>query len=609
MRNFNQLFIYRKKIVKPYVDYVLTWGVALSYLMSIVMIVAVIFEHGFIISFDEKMLIHKIYALVCSTFLVNTSLHIAFDYSSSKVKYRGVTWIVSLMLYLTLIPVIFYEPNPSSWIHYIWSIFNSPLYKIGLLVTLSFLQLSNGIVLLLSKRVNPSFIFSISFFIIILLGTGLLMLPRSTYEGISFLDALFTSTSATCVTGLATVDISSVFTPIGIFIIMLLIQVGGLGVMTLTSFFALFFMGNASLNNQVMMCDMVSSKSLNSLISTLLYIFGFTLIIEASGAAIILYSIHGSLGMTFNEEVAFSIFHSVSAFCNAGFSTLPNNLGNEALMSGHNIFYWAISILIILGGIGFPILVNIYETVKYKIFELYERYIKQNDRVAKRVHLYNLNTRIVMLMTLILITSGTLIIAILEWNNGFATMPMLDKFTHSFFTAVCPRTAGFNSVTISSFSIPTILLIIMMMMIGGGTQSTAGGIKVNVFAVIILNLKAILYGTNKVTIFNRQLSDDSIRRSNSTLILYLMFMFVGLFTLSIMEPEADLVALLFECISALSTVGASLDLTASLGGDSKVVIIILMFVGRVGVLTMMSSLIKQHKNIKYKYPSGTIIIN
>ena len=181
--------------------------------------------------------------------------------------------------------------------------------------------------------------------------THCLLLPRATYNGISWIDALFISTSATCVTGLVSVDVPSTFTMEGQIIIMLLIQIGGLGVMTITSFFAMFFMGNTSLYNQLAVGDMISTNSLNSLLSTLLYILGFTLAIEGIGMLLIWLDIHGTLGMTFYEELYFSVFHSISAFCNAGFSTLPGGMGNEMVMHNHNFLYIVLSLLIVFGGI------------------------------------------------------------------------------------------------------------------------------------------------------------------------------------------------------------------------------------------------------------------
>ena len=609
MERLHKLFIYRKKLVRPYIEQLLKWMDIITYVMSALLIMTLVYEHGFLISFQEIGVINRLYHIVWVVFLVDTTLHLLLNYSDTRRKYRGLAWLLSVMLYLTLIPVVFHEPEIQGGIHTFWAFFNSRLYHVILLTLLSLLQLSNGIVRLLGRRTNPSLIFASSFLIFILIGAALLMLPRATYHGISFIDALFTATSATCVTGLVSVDVSSTFTPEGLFIIIMLIQIGGLGVMTLTSFFAMFFMGNTSLYNQLVVRDMVSSQSLSSLLSTLLYILGFTLAIEAAGMGIIFLGIHGTMDMTVREELAFSAFHSISAFCNAGFSTLPCNLGNEMVMHVHNTIYITISFLIILGGIGFPILVNLYETVTYEVKRIWHHYIKGNKRMRRKIHLYNLNTRIVLIMTAILLIVGTVVIVVLEWNNAFAGMSPTDKWVQAFFNATCPRTAGFSSVGMTTFSMQTLLLMVILMMIGGGTQSTAGGVKVNVFAVVMLNLRAILIGADKVTIFNRELSHDSIRRSNATLILYLLVVFAGIFSLSLLEPQASIMALVFECTSALSTVGSSLDLTPTLGSDSKLIIIILMFVGRVGVLTLMSSIIKQKKITKYRYPSDNIIIN
>lgn len=609
MERFDKLFIYRKKLVKPYIQRFLNYMDGITYLMSTLLILTLVYEHGFHLTHEELSTIKGLYTTVWITFLINTTLHILLNYSDTRRKFKKLTWVLSFMLYLTLLPVVFYEPEIQGTIHQVWSIFNSHIYLVILLTLLSMLQISNGIMRLLGKRTNPSLIFASSFLIIILIGAALLLLPRATYHGISVIDALFTATSATCVTGLVSVDVSTTFTPIGLFVIIMLIQIGGLGVMTLTSFFAMFFMGNTSLYNQLVVRDMVSSQSLSSLVSTLLYILGFTLVIEAIGMGVIWVSIHDTLGMDFEEELAFSAFHSISAFCNAGFSTLSGNLGNEMVMQNHNLLYITISFLIILGGIGFPILVNMSETIFYEVKRLYARHIRGNRRTLRKVHLYNLNTRIVFIMTAILLVVGTVGIAVFDWDKALAGMSPVDKWVHAFFNATCPRTAGFSSVSLTSFSVQTLLLMVILMMIGGGTQSTAGGVKVNVFAVVMLNLRAVIRGTERVAIFNRELSYDSIRRCNATLILYLLIVFTGIFILSIFEPQASVLALVFECTSALSTVGSSLDLTPTLGSDSKLVVIVLMFVGRVGVLTMVSSIIKQKKITKYRYPSDNIIIN
>ena len=518
---------------------------------------------------------------------------------------------IRLYLHLPLfpVPVLFHRPEEEGAILQFWDFLHGKTYQVVLLLLFSFLNISNGLVRLLGRRTNPSLILAVSFLIIILVGTGLLMLPRCTVNGISWVDSLFISTSAVCVTGLTSVDVASTFTPAGFVVIILLIQIGGLGVMTLTSFFAMFFMGNTSLYNQLVVRDMVSSNSLNSLLSTLVYILVFTLAIEGAGMLAIWSDIHGTMGMDLQEELAFSAFHAISAFCNAGFSTLPGNLGNPLVMTGHNPFYIYISLLIILGGIGFPILVNFKDIAVYHLRRVWNFLRTWNWDGRRFYHLYDLNTRIVLIVTFLLLLFGTAGIALFEWNASFAGMSVADKWTQAFFNAACPRTAGFSSVDLAGLGVQTLLVYLFLMWVGGGSQSTAGGIKVNAFAVVVLNLVAVLRGTDRVEVFGRELSYDSIRRSNATVVMSFGTLFLFVFVISILEPGVSLMAITFECVSALSTVGSSLNLTPSLGSDSKLLVALLMFIGRVGLITLMLGIIKQKKHTKYQYPSGQIIIN
>ena len=611
MKIYHKILLYQNKLLQPYVRILLRMMAVLTYMASLLLIVGVVYEHGFPLSATDISHLKILYKAVWIIFLIDVTLHIFLEYKGTKKNFRKLAWILSWLLYLTLVPVIFHRPDEEGAILYVWDFLGSKLYHIPLLLLFSFFYLSNGLVRLLGRRTNPSLILAVSFFVIILIGTGLLLLPRCTVEGVvlSWVDALFTSTSAVCVTGLVPVDVSATFTPMGLTVIILLIQVGGLGVMTLTSFFAMFFMGNTSLYNQLVVRDMVSSNSLGSLLSTLLYILGFTMVIEGAGMVSIWLGIHGTLGMSLEEELAFSAFHSISAFCNAGFSTLPGNLGNPMVMTGHNSLYISVSLLIILGGIGFPILVNFKDIVLYHLrrFWKFVRTLKLDRH--KKQHLYNLNTKIVLIVTLLLLVLGTLAVAAFEWNGSFAGMSVADKWTQAFFNATCPRTAGFSSVDLTSLSVQTILIYIFLMWIGGAAQSTAGGVKVNAFAVVVLNLIAVLRGTERVEVFGRELSHDSIRRSNATVVMSLGVLFLFIFVLSILEPKMSVMTLTFECVSALSTVGSSLNATPLLRDESKLLVALLMFVGRVGLITLMLGIVKQKKNTKYRYPSDDIIIN
>ena len=608
MKLYHKAFLYRHKWIQPYLQKVLGGIDAVTFLAALALIGGVVYEHGFIISAGAEADLGVLYRTVWGVFLVQTTMHIGLAYRETLKKYRTFTWVLNILLYLTLIPVIFFEPE-SGALKYFWLFLNNRIFQLILLLLLSLLRLSSGVIGLLGKRTNPSLILAGSFFLIICIGTGLLMLPRCTVDGISWVNALFVSTSAVCVTGLVPVDVATTFTSLGQLVIIILIQIGGLGVMTLTCFFAMFFMGNTSVYNQLAVRDMISSDSLSSLLSTVIYILFFTLVIEGAGMLVLFLSIHGTLGMTVQQEMVFAAFHSISAFCNAGFSTLSENLGNPLVMQHHNLLYITISVLIILGGIGFPILVNFKHIAGYHLKRLFY-FIRTGKRDRQRIrHLYNLNTKIVLLTTLILLTGGTIAILLFEWNGAFAGMSMPDKWVQAFFNATCPRTAGFTSIGLTSFSLQSLLLMLLLMFIGGAAQSTAGGVKVNAFAAAVLSLFAVIRGKSRVEVFRRQLSVDSIRRSNATLVMYLMILFLGVFVLSVLEPHASLLALVFECTSALSTVGSSLGLTPALGEAGKLFVSLLMFIGRVGVITIVLGFVPPQKHTKYKYPDDNLIIN
>ena len=458
------------------------------------------------------------------------------------------------------------------------------------------------------KHLSSFQLIILGFASVILLGAIILMLPVSSAEGVitPFNQTLFTSTSAVCVTGLAVLDTGSYWSVFGQVVILLLIQIGGLGVVTVAVSVFMLSGRKISLMQRSTMQNAISAHKVGGIVRLTKFILKGTFLIEAAGALLLLPVF---LWDYKGKGIWLSVFHSISAFCNAGFSTLSGNLGNSMVMTNHNWLFISVSFLIILGGIGFPILVNFKDIVLYHLRHFWKFVRTRKLERHKVSHLYNLNTRIVLIMTFLLLVTGTLAIAAFEWNASFAGMPVADKWTQAFFNATCPRTAGFSSVDLASLSVQTLLVYLVLMWIGGGAQSTAGGVKVNAFAVVVLNLVAVLRGSERVEVFGRELSHDSIRRSNATVVMSLGVLFLFIFILSILEPQASLMALTFECVSALSTVGSSLNLTPNLCDASKLLVALLMFIGRVGLITLMLGIIKQKKNTKYRYPSDNIIIN
>ena len=287
---------------------------------------------------------------------------------------------------------------------------------------------------------NPAQLFMVSFGFIIIGGSLLLMMPLSTYSPISFTDAFFTATSAVCVTGLTVVDTATRFTPLGKMIILNLIQIGGIGVMTITSFFGIFFKETSSFREQMLLRDYLSEDSFTGILNTLIKVILITISIEFIGVIIIFSSLHPNELGSFGANIRFSIFHAVSAYCNAGFSTLTDNLYDTRIRDNYAIQY-SIANLIVLGGLGFPVFLNIYNYIKSQIFWLWE-YIKNRKPYVHRVGMITFNTKIVIISTLILLLFGTISIFLLEYNVTQNNVEISGKIAMSYFSSVTPRTAG-----------------------------------------------------------------------------------------------------------------------------------------------------------------------
>lgn len=607
---YKQFFIYKNKWVQSLGAPLLRLFGLLAIVCSTIVVVSLIYYVGFPVDDDTRSHLSYFYRVAKYIYIGYFLLAYLLEYRKKRKSSRIWFWVLTSLLYISVIFDMLPAPERGSFMRIFYDFFGNYYYYLSVLSLFSILILSSGVIRLLGKQTNPSFIIGISFLIIIIVGALLLKMPHCTYQsGISWLDSFFIATSSVCVTGLTSVDVSTTFTHTGWAVILLLIQIGGIGLMTLTSFFALFFMGNTSIYNQLVIKDLISSNAIGiSLRKTLGAVILFTMTIEIVGAVLIWQSIHGNLSMTLKEELIFSVFHSVSAFCNAGFSTVTGNLGNPLLLNGHSWFYVVISFLVILGGLGFPILVNIKESLRYYLKSTYYKLIKKPHKQLYLKHLYALNSKIVLSMTVVLVIGGTLLFAVIEWNNSLSAFGFFDKIVQSFFNAVIPRTAGFMSVDIMQFQIPTILIITFLMWIGGGAQSTAGGIKVGTLAVSLVNLRAVLRNSQEPKIFRRNITQDSIRRANATIIISLILIALAVFTMTFTDSALSLRQIVFECVSALGTVGSSLNATMLLSVHGKIIIMCLMFLGRVGFITLVMGILKSKSDV-YHYPSESIIIN
>jgi len=432
-------------------------------------------------------------------------------------------------------------------------------------------------------------------------------MPNSTYSGIGFTDAFFTSTSAVCVTGLIVVDTATFFTPLGRIFIILLIQIGGLGIMTFTSFFGFFFNGGSNFGHEFLLKDLLNEEKLGDIFKTLLKIVVVTFSIEAIGAMLIYQTLDQSLFPDHFSTIGFSVFHSISAFCNAGFSTLSAGLYQPGFRNNYNLHY-IIAILIILGGLGFPVVFNYYHQLRHFLKNLYHR-LKGQTRSVHLPVILNANTRLVTITTFFLLAGGFVFFMFSEYTHSLQGLPFAGKVAGAFFGSVTTRTAGFNTVDMSMLAPATILVYLFLMWVGASPASTGGGIKTTTLAIAVLNIVSMAKGKDRIEIFGREVVNDSLRRSFSVIILSSMVIGFSVLMLSITDGYLDLNKIIFEVFSAFGTVGLSLGITGQLSEAGKWILIVTMFLGRVGTLTILVGIFRRFKNYLYEYPKENIMIN
>ncbi len=435
---------------------------------------------------------------------------------------------------------------------------------------------------------SPPQILIFSFFLAILFGTLLLMLPFSTKSGeISLIDALFTATSAVCVTGLIVVDTGSYFTSFGQTVIMILFQVGGLGIMTFTSLLFLFAGKELSFKEEGVVEETFTTGQGINFRKFLLSIFLFTAVMEISGAVLLYF-------LDFKDKVElpffYSLFHSISAFNNAGFS-----LFKDSFMGYYNDVSLNLTImtLIVFGGIGFFVFYDFGEFIV---------------RGRKKKRKLRLHTKIVIVTTIALIVLGTTIFYFLEKKHYLMGMDFSGQFFVSLFQSITPRTAGFNTADISHLMPATILLLMALMFIGASPGSTGGGIKTTTIASMIFFLRAKLKRRNNVQVFGRNISWEIIDKAHLIFTFSVTVLAMSTFLVLFFEGNKfSFVEVLFEVISAYGTVGLSMGITPSLSAFSKIIIIFTMFVGRVGIVNIIYAIVKEGMG-RFEYPEEKIMV-
>ncbi len=435
------------------------------------------------------------------------------------------------------------------------------------------------------EQTSPQLLLIYTFGLLICIGTLTLMLPFVQSKDVSFIDALFTATSATCVTGLATIDIASSFNWYGQFVILCLIQFGGVGLMTFAAISFTILGGRISLGTRDILDNAFAIRDLASeFIKTFKIMFFVILSIELIGALFIFFGLIE--GSNINSSLWNAFFLSVSSFCNAGFT-----LYNDSLQSTSVYTRCIIMALIILGGLGHLVLAELFAFIKC---------ILQNKKIL-HPRVFSFHVRVVLLMTILLLITGTASTYLLNYKKDYIGL------FESLFQSVTARTAGFSSVDQTLFSIPSILIIILLMLVGGGAGSCAGGLKITTLAVWLAHIKNIITGSNEITLLGRKIPNIIVTKVTKIIALAIFWNVLGVVILSAFAESTPFLTLLFEQISAFATVGLSLDFTDKMPDICSLWIIVTMFVGRLGTLTIALA-IPRSLPLNINHPEGRILV-
>lgn len=442
------------------------------------------------------------------------------------------------------------------------------------------------------QNVTPPRVLVAGFAAIIFLGAFLLMLPISNVDdnGLPFIDALFTATSATCVTGLIVVDTGTHFTVCGQVIIITLIQIGGLGFMTMATWFALAIKKKISLKERLILQEALNQGSMEGIVRLIRKVILFAVSIE--GIAAVLFSIRWAFDLPLGQAIYFGIFHAVSLFNNAGFDLFGSVSGPFTSLTGYvgdPVINTVSMLLIILGGLGFIVLSDLFD--------------------YRRTRKLSLHTKIVLTMTGLLIVLGAIVVFIFEFTNTrtFGSLNGWEKFWASLFQSVSPRTAGANTMDIGAMRQASQFFMVILMFIGASPGSTGGGIKTTTFAILIGAVRAMIRGKEDIVMYRYRLAKDQIMKAVTLTLLSLFLVVIVSMVLSTTEDHSFLI-ILFETTSAFGTVGLTMGLTADLSVIGKVLLCLTMFAGRLGPLTLAYALGPKNERELYRHPEGKITI-
>ncbi|MDG1262501.1 MAG: potassium transporter TrkG [Flavobacteriales bacterium] len=596
------LFLYGNK------DIVLGTGKILNVIVSLVAIATLVVYYGYANSEERSEQLLFVIKLSFLFYVIHYLVRFIYDFN--PIDFLKRTWFEGILMFLLTIEGISYNLFDTLLLERIsesagirgFADLSTLFVQVYFLIAV-IIGIGKGGSVFPRFKLNPALIFIASFALIIFGGTGLLMLPEMTTpgNGMNFLDALFTSTSATCVTGLMVEDTSTFFTFKGHVVLLGLIKLGGLNIIAFGSFLMLAARFGLQVKQHDVIEDFVNKDTFVSAKSMLRKVVIWSTGMELLGGLVMYFLWDDRVPFMNNGEKVFSsIFHAVSAFNNAGISLFSDGLYNEAIRDNYFV-HWTVTILVFFGALGMVALFDLFDY----------RALRERMRAPwKRIRFM---TKIALYFSLALVLVGAIGYYLLEYNNTLAGMDQFGKITTSFFQSVT-RTSGFNSVDIGAIGVPGLFMLLVLMFIGSSSSSTGGGIKTSTFAIVAADVLATIKGAPNTELFKRTITPILKSRAYSVLLFFIVFDVLGVFFLSITESEIlamegrDLLDLAFEEVSALGTVGLSTGITALLSPLGKLIIIVSMFIGRVGTLTVAFAVGVKIISKNYKYPDGHTMV-
>ncbi|MEZ4722286.1 MAG: potassium transporter TrkG [Flavobacteriales bacterium] len=581
----------------------------ISFFVSIIAIGTLFYYHGFHLDEGTNNWVQVIVEFSFGYYVFHYFAKIFYDFS--PVQFIKQNWFEGVMVLILLIEGVMYNLFDVLIVQSIFDALGigsasalSVVFLQFYLFLVVFFELSDKTNIISNIKLHPSTIFIFSFLVIIGAGTALLMMPEMTTDigNMPFIDALFTSVSATCVTGLAAVDTATYFTFKGQFVIMMLMKLGGLNIVSFAYLAAFLNRAGFGMKQDDILEDFVTKDSFFNAKGMLFKVFGLSVVIELVGALFIYLLLTPDMPFSAEgDKIFFSIFHSISAFNNGGFSTVADGMYAVFLRDAY-LIHIVVAALILLGAFGFTVLFDLFTPSLLR------------DRMKHPWKKPHMSTILAVRTHMILIVISVVLYMVAEWNNTLSENNFVESTIIATFQAISVRSAGLNTADIHALTTASVFLMIFMMFVGGNTFSTAGGIKTSTFALICINTYSIIRGKKKVEVLGRTIPNDDMLKAFTVLITFGGGMVICTYILTFTEthilamPDRSFIDLLYEEVSAFSTCGYSTGITGMLSSPGKVVLILSMFIGRLGTLSIIFAFARKILTTNYSYPEEHLMV-